>query len=387
MISALLRSDSPHRFRLYVRDAAGAADVTLEALGIEGGDAGRFDVVPIRRRRLWTHLGLGLEITWRPPDALFVPAHVLPATLAWPRRMRAAVTIHDVGFRHFPSAQPWRPRLYLDWSTAFAGWFADVLIADSEATRRDLRHFYRVPAGRIRVAYPGPVPVLEVSDERRRAILHRCRIGEGRPYVLHVGTRQPRKNLRRLLRAWREVVDRLPQAGEGETPATRLSNGAAACPSPVLVLAGAEGWGGEDLQAQAAELGLDAVVRFAGYLSDADKAALLRGASALAFPSLHEGFGLPVLEAQSVGVPVVCSNSSALPEVAGDAAVYVNPMDASDIARGLLAALNDTAARDELVRAGYRNVKRFSWDACARVVLDALAAGRPLPRATESRPA
>ena len=359
--SALLLAGARHRFRLYVRDAP-------LLTGREAWGEGHVEIVPVRPRRLWTHLGLGLEIARRPPDALFVPAHVLPVSQAWRRIPRSVVTIHDVGYRHFPSAHPWRQRLYLDWSTAFAGRYASALVADSEATRLDLQRVYRIPDDRIRVAYPGLTPVPEVDETSRRATLRRFDIQEGTVYAIYVGTLQPRKNLRRLLRAWSTVIDRVQDSDKGD--------GLSA--SPLLVVAGAMGWGGEDLLGDVRELGLEASVRFTGYISDEEKAALMRGARALVFPSLYEGFGLPVLEAQSVGVPVVCSNTSSLPEVAGNAALLVNPFDVADIARAIRVAMRDEGTRAELIRAGARNVARFSWEACARIVLDLLEGNQAL---------
>ncbi len=119
-------------------------------------------------------------------------------------------------------------------------------------------------------------------------------------------------------------------------------------------------------------LGLEGDVRFTGYVSDVEKAVLMRGARAFAFPSLYEGFGLPVLEAQSAGVPVVCSNTSSLPEVAGDAALLVDPLDVPAIAMALSTALFDEPARARLSAAGRANLARFSWDHCARVILNLL---------------
>jgi glycosyltransferase involved in cell wall biosynthesis len=178
-------------------------------------------------------------------------------------------------------------------------------------------------------------------------------------YALYVGTLQPRKNLRRLIQAWRVLLD---------APAPLPSRSSA----PLLILAGAKGWGSEDLEGELAALGLAGPVRFTGYISDTEKSALLRGARAFAFPSLYEGFGFPVLEAQSVGVPVVCSNTSSLPEVAGEAALLVNPLDVPALVAALRQAMCDEAVRARLIAAGHRNVSRFSWDECAKVVLDLL---------------
>lgn len=346
--SALLSLAPQHQYRLYARS---------DRLTIPQAMAQQHPhvtVTTVQPRRLWTHIGLAREIALRPPDALFVPAHVLPWSQAVWRTTRSIVTIHDVGYRHFPSAHPLRQRLYLHISTALTARYASGLAVDSMSTLHDLDRFYGVPEHKMRVAYPGLMMPMEASCDDMRTVREKWQLGES-IYALYVGTLQPRKNLRRLLAAWGEVIG----VWRGEA-------------APVLVIAGARGWGGEDLQAEAQALGIARHVRFTRYVSDRDKAALLRGARVLAFPSLHEGFGLPVLEAQAVGVPVVCSNTAALPEAAGDAALLIDPLDTAAISRALLSALTDDVVHARLMQAGFNNVRQFTWERCAQVVLDLL---------------
>lgn len=361
VIQALMQIAPEHHFRLYARNER-AASRLVRGEGLPR----QTQICPIRRRRMWTHTGLGAEIMRRPPDALFIPAHVLPITLALPGRSgrtRAVVTLHDIGYRHFPAAHPWQQRIYLDWSARFAARHAAFIVADSEATRQDVHHFYRAPLARIRVAYPGATTLLKVTEEERQAALRRFGLDTGQTFALHVGTLQPRKNLRRLVRAWRRVAANYP----------------AELPAPLLVLAGASGWGDEAtrLQAEIEMQRLTDSVRLIGYITDKEKASLLSAAHALVFPSLYEGFGFPVLEAQLAGVPVVCSNTSSLPEVAGDGAILVNPLDEQAIGDGLLQAMRDPAIRSRLIAAGIRNVARFNWQDCARVILEALTCHSP----------
>ena len=351
VIIALLRLAPQHEFRLYTRDL----NPTPASLHLGEGAGGQVKVIPLGPRRLWTHLGLAREIAQRPPDALFIPAHVLPLSQAIHHTTRTVVTIHDVGYRYFPQAHPWRQRLYLDWSTAFTARNAWRIVVDSEATLRDMQHFYRVPAEKIRVAYPGPLPLAEVSAADARAVREKFGLEPRCTYAFYVGTLQPRKNLRRLIDAWQKVTRACPQ---GE--------------APLLVIAGGKGWGGEDLASEVRARGMEGQVRFTGYISDVEKSALMRGARVLAFPSLYEGFGLPVLEAQSVGVPVVCSNTSSLPEAAGDAALLVDPLDVNAIADALRRAMFDDVVRAQLAQAGFLNIQRFSWERCAQNILTLL---------------
>ena len=139
-----------------------------------------------------------------------------------------------------------------------------------------------------------------------------------------------------------------------------------------LVLAGKRGWLYDDLFAQVTRLGLASRVIFPGYVEEADLPALLSGALALVFPSLYEGFGIPVLEAGACGVPVITSNTSSLPEVAGDAALLVDPHDVDAIADAMFRIATDAELRAELDRRGQENVKRFSWEKCARETLAVL---------------
>ncbi len=336
-----------HRFRLYTRTTDVVPSIT--------GD--NIEHAHIKQARLWTHKGLAREIAERPPDALFIPAHVLP--FSRPTGLRTVVTLHDVGYRHFPSAHPFVQRVYLDLSTAFSARFATQLIAVSEATRHDVMKFYRVPAAKIEVVHEGLVPLPEVSLQEIEATRTKFNLSAEQPYFLHIGTMHPRKNLRRLLLAFAALCDSM------QSPIPNHQ-------SPFLVLAGSPGWGGEDLPALARALGLAERVRFAGYISEAEKSALLRGAYAYVAPSLYEGFGLPVLEAQSVGTPVLCSNTSALPEVAGEGALLFDPSNERAIAAALQCILLDKALRASLIPKGHANVQRFSWQAGARAILGVL---------------
>jgi glycosyltransferase involved in cell wall biosynthesis len=287
--------------------------------------------------RLWTHLRLSTEMVLHAPDLLFVPAHVLP--IIHPRR--SVVTVHDLGYLHFPEAHPPRQRWYLDRSTRWHARTAAHLLADSEATRRDLIERYHARPDRITVAYPGlDLSVRQVDDPDEIARVKAKYHIDG-DYLLYLGTIQPRKNLQRLIVAF------------------------ASCELPhVLVLAGRRGWYADDLLKQANDR-----VKIIGYVDAADKNALLSGATAFVFPSLYEGFGFPVLEAMACSVPVLCSNTSALPEVAGQAARLVNPLDADDIARGLREVALNENVRGALIRRGQQRAQGFTWQACAKTTL------------------
>jgi glycosyltransferase involved in cell wall biosynthesis len=272
-----------------------------------------------------------------------VPAHVLP--IAFPGA--AVVTVHDLGYRVFPEAHPTLSRLYLDWGTRWNALRARTVIADSEATRRDLVAHYRVNPAKIVVAHPGYDQSLRPVRDAEVLSAVRVRYGIEGDYFLTVGTLQPRKNLVRLIDAYAALpADSRPQ----------------------LVLAGKRGWLAEPILARAEEPG----VVLPGFVAEEDKAALLSGASAFLFPSLYEGFGFPVLEAMACGTPVVAGNTSSLPEVAGEAALLLDPLDTAAWTDGMRRVWREPALRAELIARGSEQVKRFSWHRCAEAVLAAI---------------
>lgn len=335
LIQALLTLESPHRFRLYLRS-------TSPANTFPGAE---LRVIPFPR--LWTHLRLSWEMAHRPPDVLFVPAHVLP--LIHPRVSLA--TVHDLGYLYFPEAHPWRQRLYLDLSTRWNARIAAHLLADSEATKADIVTHYGTPPEKITVAYPGRDETLAPVRDPASIEAVKARYGIVGDYFLYLGTLQPRKNLARIITAFAHLR---PETLKRDT---------------FLVLAGKRGWLYDRLVAQVCRLGLERRVLFPGYVPDENKAALLSGALAFVFPSLYEGFGLPVLEAQASGCPVITSTTSSLPEVAGNAALLVDPHDTAAIAAAMRRIATGPALRESLVERGFANLRRFSWSACARVVL------------------
>ena len=349
LICDLIALGTGHRFRLYTNGQPPA--------GLFGGDrtAANVELRSIPFPRLWTHLRLSAEMAVHPPDVLFVPAHVLP--LIHPRR--SVVTVHDLGYLAYPEAHNPGDRRYLDWSTRWNARRAKIVIADSAATRADLIRAYGVDERKIRVIYLGRDETLVPVREAHLLAEVQARYGIAVHYLLYVGTLQPRKNLARVIEAFARVA------------------AAPAFSGLQLVLAGKKGWLYDDLFAQVERMGLAGRVLFPGYVDDADLPALLSGALAFVFPSLYEGFGIPVLEAGACGVPVITSNTSSLPEVAGDAALLVDPHDVDAIAEAMNRLVTDEALRTELSRRGLANVQRFSWEKCARETLAVLVeAGR-----------
>ena len=328
LIRQLLALDTAHQYRLYLRQPppAGLFDARAET---------RVIGVP----RLWTHLGLGLEMMRRAPDVLFVPAHVLP--VVHPRR--SVVTIHDLGYRYFPDAHTATQRAYLEWSTGYAVRHASRIVAVSHATKDDLVRWHNADERKIAVVHhgicaPSPQAGAQSSDVGRWT-------RNAKRYLVAIGTIQPRKNYARLIEAFVSL----------DLPRDELA----------LVIIGKEGWNCGEIIARAQQAG----VVLTGHVGDETRDALLRVATAFVLPSLYEGFGMPILEAQAMGVPVITGNTSSCPEVAGDGALLVNPLDTSAIAHAIRQVLDDGGLRESLIRRGFSNVKKFSWETCARDTL------------------
>lgn len=339
-----------HRWRLYLDHIDPVAPTTLFPLQTPGAQTQNVEFCHLPARPLWTHRVLGQEVLQRPPDLLFIPAHVLPLQLSARRLPPSVVTIHDLGYHAFPETHTAAQRLYLTWSTRWSAMAATRLIAVSQATARDLTSYYDTPPPKIDIVYEALFPE-PVQPTKATIVQERYELPER--YALFVGTIQPRKNLERVLRAYHKLQQ-------------------TATPSWELVLAGGRGWRSELLYQLAIELGIHNQVHFLGYVADEALPALYRSARFFCFPSLFEGFGLPVLEAQHYGTPVMIANNSSLPEIAGDAALLVDPTDVDAIADAMLRLSQDEVLRQRLIAAGHENVKRFSWEKAAKETLAVL---------------
>jgi len=342
LIRALIARGEQHRFRLYMNQLP-----QTELFPRDDQVEWRHISFP----RLWTHLRLSWEMVRYPPDLLFVPSHVLP----WIHPRCCVATVHDLGYIHYPEAHTRRARWYLDWSTRFNARASKRIIVDSLATRDDLVAFYHTDPDKMILAYPAGIEgMAPVTDQ---ALLEgvQAKYGIGCRYLLHLGTIQPRKNLVTLVRAF----ELLAQTG-------RIAD------DVQLVLAGRRGWLAQPLLDEIATSPVRQRIVLPGYVDERDAAALLSGALTYILPSWYEGFGLPMLEAMACDVPVVCSNVSSLPEVAGEAAIQFNPHDMQGLATAIARIYSDDGLRQKLIQRGRENVRRFSWDQCAQNVLEAI---------------
>jgi glycosyltransferase involved in cell wall biosynthesis len=320
--------------------------VYLNAAEPPAGLSSSFEYVSMPFPRLWTHGRLSWEMLRRRPGVLFVPSHVVPL---W--HPLSVVTIHDLGYLHEPDAHPPSQRRMLDRTTRWSCRSATKIIAISNATKHDLVTHYDVDQHKIRVIYHGiSSPMARASDQAIEEVKEKYRLPDR--YVLFVGTVQPRKNIARIAAAMKIVSDAgLPQK---------------------LVVAGKPGWLSEDVERTIDQTGRSDLLARIGYVPEEDLAALYSGADVFCFPSMYEGFGLPILEAMACGTPVVTSTRGALPEIAGDAAVFVDPTSIEAIGAALVGVLSSPDERARLVDAGQRRARQFSWDECAKLTFDLL---------------
>jgi glycosyltransferase involved in cell wall biosynthesis len=309
-----------------------------------------------RLRSLWTPSRhrferplLAVELFGSRLDVLHCPDIASPVRLLTSRR--TAITVHDVAYLKYPEVlTPESQRYFGQIGPAVEA--ADVVIAVSENTKRDLMAFLDAPDEKIVVIPEAPDPDYQPQEQSAvEPVLTRCEVRA--PYFLFVGTIEPKKNLANLLRAY--------SAFRG----LNRSNG----PLPSLVVAGRKGWLYAQALGLADELRIAEHVRFLGFVPRPDLIALYSGAVALTYPSLYEGFGLPVLEAMACGTPVITSNVSSLPEVAGDAALCAPPTDVDALTEALSRVWSSAELRSELRRKGFARAKQFSWEKTAEQTL------------------
>lgn len=281
---------------------------------------------------MWTQIRLASEMALNRPDILFVPVHVLPLL----RPKNSVVTIHGLEYEYYPKMYPWKHLRYLRWITKYALENASKVIAVSEATKRDLIDLYGGQSEKITVVHHGFNKLLSEDQKSKEKF----------PYILYIGRLETKKNTQGLINAFNLLKKRHKVPHK-------------------LVLAGLRGYGYENLR-----FNKDIIEK--GYVSEQEKSELLKNADMFVLPSFYEGFGMPILEAQAVGCPVITSDVSSMPEVAGQGAVLVEPRNIEQITENMYKIINDSNLRKDLIKKGNQNTKRFSWKKCAQETLKVL---------------
>ncbi len=341
LVGALADHDQDTNYRLFV---AGVKSNALPALPARNFLWRPTRLTPLWLARIWhrLHLPLPVETFTGRIDLYHATDFVLPPTSS---KTRTIVQVHDLSFVRVPEAAAPRLKAYLDRVVPASVRRADHVLADSQATKDDLIELYQLSSDKISVLHGGvdqrfsPASAASILAVRQKYGLNDER------YIFSVGTVQPRKNYGRLIEALAQLRSHQHDIH--------------------LVIAGGRGWLEDPIYQMIETTGMQSYVHFIGFADDADLPALYSAANCLAFPSLYEGFGFPVLEAMACGVPVMTSNISSLPEIAGNAALTVNPHDISAIGEALEKLLDDDELRQTLIQRGYAQAKLFTWAASA----------------------
>lgn len=333
-------STKTHNFLVYLKENP-LADLPKESAN--------FKYHVFGPKKLWTRFALPIKLfIGQKPDVFASLGHYGPYISNVPY----AVTIFDLSYLHFPEMFS-KNDLYqlVNWSKRSI-LKSKHIFAISQSTKDDIVKNYDVSSSKITVTYMGydsksfrPQTKSKIEKIKRKYKIP----GD---YIIFVGTLQPRKNVEKLLESFSIIHNPYPLIH--------------------LVVVGRKGWMYETIFAKVKELNLESNVVFTDFVPQSDLPSLISGAKAYVLPSLWEGFGIPVVEAQACGVPAIVSNVSSLPEIVGDSAILIKPTDPASIAEAIKSVLRDEKHRERLTESGYKNVKRFSWQKCAKDTLKVL---------------
>ena len=346
---ALAEMDASHQFLLY---ALSPPLVPFSQHPLDLPWRVRLGSGPLARSNIvWMQTGVNSLLAADHVEVFWGPRHLLPFRA---RGIGKVATVHDFWDRYFPDQQPWLNRTVNRLLIEKVIAHADVVVAPSGATARDAARFVGAVPGSVRVVQWGvdpavfrPLPAAQVA-----AVL--ARLGINSPYLVSLDVLNPRKNFFAVL----ESISKLPESIRTAMTAVGLGG-------PRRTFSAA------DLKARAAALGLHERLCLVGDVSSDDLVALYSGALALVYPSVYEGFGMPVLEAMACGCPVITADRSSLPEVAGDAALLVDPTSAEQLAQAIALVATDSAERARLAVAGSARVKGFTWRRTAEEMMAA----------------
>lgn len=304
-----------------------------------------FALAPVTRLpiliRFWLDYPVRRHVQKRKPDVFFSPDGFIPLGMGVPK----VSMIHDVAYLRYPEHLPARINaFYKKWIPRYLA-YTDHIITVSHFSKSEIMDGYNVPEDKITVVYNGISDRFQPVDDAVKQTTRR-KYADGKPYLLYLGAIHPRKNVQMLIEAFN--LFRSNKASDLQ-----------------LVLAGRASWQSEDIQKAINESPFRNDIRMAGYISTEDTVPLIGSAEAMIYPSLYEGFGLPLVEAMACGVPVLCSNVTSLPEVAGEAALLFDPRQPEELATQIDKISTDTPLRQQLIGLGHSRAGDFSWDKAA----------------------
>lgn len=297
----------------------------------------------------WTQTRFAGHILREKPDVLWMPMHNMPIFRR--RGMKTVTTIHDLAFKYFPATFTKKDLFKINLLTWVAVTFADKIIAISQSSKNDILKFYpKVKPENIKVIYHGFDPeVFQKERDLGKEDEVRKKYDISGDYIFYVGAIQPRKNLEKLI----EAFDKVKKDNRNLK----------------LVLAGEHAWLSENVFQKIKNSPNKGDIITPGKITFEELGHLLRGTRAFVFPTLYEGFGIPVLEAFASRVPVICANNSSLPEVGGEVAIYFDGENADDLADKIGKVLSDENFRQDHIAKGLEQIKKFSWEKCAKETL------------------
>ena len=364
-----LRPKKKDEKEVYYRNKVGRIKIRDEKTGRSFVLPQNWRIKVIKLPRFWTQIGLSWEMLIRPVDVLFVPAHTVPVInpgsflskivgrLRRRRKMlgRTVVTIHGLEYEFLSKAYSAWEKFYMHWSIKKSCRWATEIIAVSENTKKDLMRLYKIPAQKIAVIYEGVHNITSKEKKENKLPADLESVIKHHKYLLFVGRIEQRKNISGIIQAFETLKDKY-----------KISH--------KLILVGGFGYGYGEIVNKIEDSKYKDEIFLTGYLDETKKQEILKNADMFLFPTFYEGFGLPILEAQSVGVPVVASDSSAVPEIVGEELkpFLVNPSEPKDIAQIIYKILTNDGLRKKLISAGYKNTKRFCWSGCAGSVANVI---------------
>ena len=343
LTAALATEDTTSDYRLF---ASGADSKSLPHLPGKNFTWKTTRLSPGWLARIWHRLHIPLSVNRfvGNVDLYHATDFVLPPTTS---DTKTLLTVHDLSFIHTPETASPQLKAYLERVVPLSVRKATHILADSQATKNDLIDFYQTPSAKITVLHGGVSAHFKRinNPQQLNNVREKYQLGK-QPYIFSVGTVQPRKNYSRVIKA----ITNLHQQGYDIK----------------FVIAGGKGWLQDTIYQTIQETQMREHIKFTGFADDEDLPALYSEALCTAFPSLYEGFGFPVLESMACGTPVITSNISSLPEVAGDAALLVNPLNIEEITNSLKQMIDDSSLRAQLMEKGYQRVKKFTWQQSAQ---------------------
>ncbi len=350
VIKNLMNKLNGQRVVLYLRENSTNYEFNTNILTIDGIELPKnWTTKVIKWPRFWTQFGLSLEMFLHPVDVLFIPAHTVPCI----HPARTIVTIHGLEYEFCPEAYSFWERLYMRSTIKKSCKWASSIIAVSENTKKDLMKLYKVPADKIEVIYEGYVENNNQETRNNNQTNYKLQTINYKPCILFIGRLEERKNIVGIIKSFEILKERYKIPHK-------------------LVLAGKPGFGYEKIKNEIANVNCGKDIIETGFVSAEEKNCLLNNADVFVFPTLYEGFGLPILEAQNAGVSVVASMEASIPEVAGDSALLVDPKNAEDIADAVYKILSDENLKKDLVQKGLENIQRFSWEKCGKEIAEIL---------------